>query len=104
MRGKVEHECDGCFCVHDIFNATEKKWESEPSKAAQKSNASDNDWDRITRCRAQTDRIGKMQHHVDDGLKSGIGIRSRDELFATAYTSSENFDANHYPIQSLPEE
>jgi antitoxin ParD1/3/4 len=30
-----------------------------------------------------------MQHFVDDGIKSGVGARSKDDLFAAAVARAE---------------
>ena len=53
------------------------------------SNASDDVRDLIRRDQARTDKIAEMQRFVDDGLKSGVGSRSKDELFAIAAARAE---------------
>ena len=37
----------------------------------------------------RSDKIAAMQRFVDDGLKSGVGSRSKDELFAAAVARGE---------------
>jgi antitoxin ParD1/3/4 len=47
-------------------------------------NASDYVRDLIRRDQERNDKIAAMQRFVDEGLKSGVGTRSSDELFAAA--------------------
>lgn len=61
-----------------------KDWVEAQSKTGRYANASDYVRDLIRRDQARTDKIAEMQRFVDDGIKSGFGSRSRDELFAAA--------------------
>lgn len=49
--------------------------------------------DLIRKDQMRGDKIAAMQHFVDEGLQSGVGTRSRDELFATALASAEKFSS-----------
>ncbi|RFZ81589.1 type II toxin-antitoxin system ParD family antitoxin [Shinella sp. WSJ-2] len=53
------------------------------------SNASDYVRDLIRRDQARADKIADMQRFVDDGIRSGVGSRSADELFGAATTRAE---------------
>jgi antitoxin ParD1/3/4 len=61
-----------------------KDWVEAQAKTGRYSNASDYVRDLIRRDQARTDKIAAMQRFVDDGIASGIGSRSPDELFAAA--------------------
>ncbi|MDK4742457.1 type II toxin-antitoxin system ParD family antitoxin [Rhizobium sp. CNPSo 3464] len=61
-----------------------KDWVEAQAKTGRYSNASDYVRDLIRRDQVRSDKIAAMQRFVDDGLKSGVGNRSKDELFATA--------------------
>jgi antitoxin ParD1/3/4 len=61
-----------------------KDWVEAQAKTGRYSNASDYVRDLIRRDQARTDKIAAMQRFVDDGIASGIGSRSADELFAAA--------------------
>jgi len=61
-----------------------KDWVEAQAKTGRYSNASDYVRDLIRRDQARTDKIAAMQRFVDDGIASGIGSRSDDELFAEA--------------------
>lgn len=61
-----------------------KDWVEAQAKTGRYSNASDYVRDLIRRDQARMDKIAEMQRFVDDGVKSGIGSHSRDELFAAA--------------------
>ncbi|MGY5809148.1 type II toxin-antitoxin system ParD family antitoxin [Rhizobium sp. LEGMi198b] len=61
-----------------------KDWVEAQAKTGRYSNASDYVRDLIRRDQVHSDKIAAMQRFVDDGLKSGVGNRSKDELFATA--------------------
>jgi antitoxin ParD1/3/4 len=63
-----------------------KEWVEEQAKAGRYANASDYVRDLIRRDQTRNDKIAAMQRFVDDGLKSGIGARTKDELFAAAQT------------------
>ena len=58
-----------------------KEWVEAQTETGRYANASDYIRDLIRR---DQDEIVVMQRFVDDGLKSGTGRRSRDELFAIA--------------------
>jgi antitoxin ParD1/3/4 len=45
--------------------------------------------DLIRRDQARSDKIAAMQRFVDEGVKSGVGGRSKDELFAAAVARAE---------------
>jgi antitoxin ParD1/3/4 len=66
-----------------------KDWVEAQAKTGRYSNASDYVRDLIRRDQVRSDKIAAMQRFVDDGLKSGVGGRSKDELFATAIARGE---------------
>ncbi|UXS05312.1 type II toxin-antitoxin system ParD family antitoxin [Agrobacterium tumefaciens] len=61
-----------------------KDWVEAQAKTGRYSNASDYVRDLIRRDQARTDKIAEMQRFVDDGIESGVGNQSSDELFAAA--------------------
>lgn len=61
-----------------------KEWVEAQAKTGRYSNASDYVRDLIRRDQMRSDKIANMQHFVDEGIESGRGHRSRDELFAAA--------------------
>lgn len=61
-----------------------KVWVEAQAKTGRFANASDYVRDLIRRDQERNDRIAAMQRSVDEGLASGVGERSRDEIFATA--------------------
>lgn len=61
-----------------------KDWVEAQAKTGRYSNASDYVRDLIRRDQARNDKIAAMQSFVDAGLQSGVGSRSKDELFAEA--------------------
>ncbi|SMD15089.1 type II toxin-antitoxin system ParD family antitoxin [Rhizobium sp. RU36D] len=61
-----------------------KDWVEAQTKTGRYANASDYVRDLIRKDQERNDKIAAMQRFVDDGLKSGIGSRSKDELFAAA--------------------
>ncbi|TIU30423.1 MAG: type II toxin-antitoxin system ParD family antitoxin [Mesorhizobium sp.] len=63
-----------------------KDWVEAQTRTGRYANASDYVRDLIRRDQERNDKIAAMQHFVDDGLKSGIGNRSRQALFAAALT------------------
>ena len=72
-----------------------KDWVEAQAKTGRYSNASDYVRDLIRRDQARTDKIAEMQRFVDDGIKSGVGTRSKDELFNAAVArakSAREFD------------
>jgi antitoxin ParD1/3/4 len=66
-----------------------KEWVEAQTETGRYANASDYVRDLIRRDQERNDRIAAMQRFVDDGLKSGIGSRSRDDLFAAALAHAE---------------
>ena len=68
-----------------------KEWVEAQAKTGRYSNASDYVRGLIRRDQMRSDKIAAMQHFVDEGLQSGVGTRSRDELFAAAVANAENF-------------
>lgn len=71
-----------------------KEWVEAQTETGRYANASDYVRDLIRRDQERNDRIAAMQRFVDDGLKSGIGSRSRDELFAAALVRAEKAHGN----------
>ncbi len=63
---------------------TMKDWVEEQTKSGRYANASDYVRDLIRKDQERSDKIEAMQRFVDEGLASGIGRRSKDELFAAA--------------------
>jgi antitoxin ParD1/3/4 len=61
-----------------------KDWVESQARTGRYSNASDYVRDLIRRDQARNDKIAAMQGFVDVGLQSGVGKRSKDELFAEA--------------------
>jgi antitoxin ParD1/3/4 len=66
-----------------------KDWVEAQARTGRYSNASDYVRDLIRRDQTRSDKIAAMQRFVDDGLKSGVGSRSKDELFAAAAARTE---------------
>ncbi|WP_018856139.1 type II toxin-antitoxin system ParD family antitoxin [Rhizobium sp. 42MFCr.1] len=66
-----------------------KDWVEAQAKTGRYSNASDYVRDLIRRDRARTNKIAEMQRFFDDGIKSGVGGRSKDELFSAAVARAE---------------
>lgn len=64
--------------------ASMKEWVEAQAETGRYANTSDYVRDLIRRDQERNDKIAAMQRFVDEGLKSGIGTRSRDELFAAA--------------------
>jgi len=71
-----------------------KDWVEAQTETGRYANASDYVRDLIRRDQVRNDKIAAMQRFVDDGLKSGIGNRSRDELFTEAVKRAENPTGN----------
>ena len=61
-----------------------KDWVEAQAKTGRYSNVSDYVRDLIRRDQTRTDKISEMQRFVDDGIASGVGNRSGDQLFAAA--------------------
>lgn len=66
-----------------------KDWVEAQTRTGRYANASDYVRDLIRRDQERNDKIAAMQRFVDDGLNSGDGHRSKDELFATALSRAE---------------
>jgi antitoxin ParD1/3/4 len=66
-----------------------KDWVESQARTGRYSNASDYVRDLIRRDQARADKIAAMQRFVHEGLKSGVGDRSKDELFAIAAARTE---------------
>ncbi|KPH08333.1 type II toxin-antitoxin system ParD family antitoxin [Rhizobium acidisoli] len=71
-----------------------KDWVEAQTKTGRYANASDYVRDLIRRDQTRNDKIAAMQRFIDDGLNSGIGNRSKDELFAAALTRAETRQGN----------
>ncbi|EXL05005.1 type II toxin-antitoxin system ParD family antitoxin [Brucella anthropi] len=67
-----------------------KEWVEAQAKTGRYSNASDYVRDLIRKDQMRSDKIAAMQRFVDEGLQSGPGSRSQDELFAVAVANAEN--------------
>ncbi len=63
-----------------------KEWETETGRY---SDASDYVRDLIRKDQESNDKIADMQRFIDDGLKSGVGKCSKEELFAAAVAKAE---------------
>jgi antitoxin ParD1/3/4 len=61
-----------------------KDWVEAQARTGRYSNASDYVRDLIRRDQTRNDKIAAMQNFVEAGLESGVGIRSKDTLFAEA--------------------
>lgn len=61
-----------------------KEWVEAQAGTGRYANASDYVRDLIRKDQERSDKIAAMQRFVDDGLKSGVGKRSKDALFAEA--------------------
>lgn len=61
-----------------------KDWVEAQARSGRYANASDYVRDLIRRDQERNDKIAAMQRRVDEGLKSGVGDRTKDELFAAA--------------------
>ena len=64
--------------------ASMKQWVEAQAETGRYANASDYVRDLIRRDQERNDKIAAMQRFVDEGLNSGVGTRSSDELFAAA--------------------
>jgi antitoxin ParD1/3/4 len=71
-----------------------KDWVESQTETGRYANASDYVRDLIRRDQERNDKIAAMQRFVDDGLKSGIGNRSRDALFTEAVKRAEKPPGN----------
>lgn len=66
-----------------------KDWVEAHAKTGRYSNASDYVRDLIRRDQSRSDKIAIMQRFVDAGISSGVGGRSKDDLFAAAIGREE---------------
>jgi len=66
-----------------------KEWVEAQARTGRYSNASDYVRDLIRRDQERNDKIAAMQRLVDEGLASGAGSRSKDEIFAAAVARAE---------------
>ena len=61
-----------------------KEWVESRAETGRYANASDYVRDLIRKDQERIDKIAAMQRMVDEGLESGVGRKSRDELFEEA--------------------
>ncbi|PDS79487.1 type II toxin-antitoxin system ParD family antitoxin [Rhizobium sp. L43] len=71
-----------------------KDWVEAQTKTGRYANASDYVRDLIRKDQERKDKIAAMQRFVDEGLKSGVGTRSKDELFEAARARAEASRSN----------
>lgn len=71
-----------------------KDWVEAQTKTGRYANASDYVRDLIRKDQERNDKIAAMQRFVDEGLKSGVGSRSKDELFEAARARAESSRGN----------
>ncbi|MBB4480931.1 MULTISPECIES: type II toxin-antitoxin system ParD family antitoxin [Rhizobium] len=71
-----------------------KDWVEAQTKTGRYANASDYVRDLIRKDQERNDKIAAMQRFVDEGLKSGVGSRSKDELFEAARARVESSRGN----------
>ncbi|ULR43972.1 type II toxin-antitoxin system ParD family antitoxin [Rhizobium sp. K102] len=71
-----------------------KDWVEAQTKTGRYANASDYVRDLIRKDQERNDKIAAMQRYVDEGLKSGVGSRSKDELFEAARARLESSRGN----------
>lgn len=67
-----------------------KEWVEAQAETGRYANASDYVRDLIRRDQERAGKIAAMQRYVDDGLKSGIGVRSKDALFLEAVRRADS--------------
>ncbi len=69
-----------------------KHWAEEQAKTGRYADVSDYISDLIRRDQARAEKIAQMQRHVDEGLASGVGSRTPEELFdeATARAAAKS--------------
>ena len=71
-----------------------KDWVEAQARTGRYANVSDYVRDLIRRDQERNDKVAAMQRFVDDGLKSGVGNRSKDQLFAAAQVQAESPPGN----------
>lgn len=59
-----------------------KAWVEAQAETGRYGNASDYVRDLIRRDQEKRDSIARIQHAIDEGIRSGVGTRSMDELWA----------------------
>ena len=59
-----------------------KAWVEAQTETGRYGNASDYVRDLIRRDQEKRDSIARIQHAIDEGLKSGVGTRTMDDLWA----------------------
>lgn len=69
-----------------------KKWVESQAGTGRYANASDYVRDLIRKDQERSDKIAVMQRLVSEGLDSGVGQRSADELFTAALNEAERAD------------
>ncbi|SMC62560.1 type II toxin-antitoxin system ParD family antitoxin [Rhizobium sp. RU36D] len=67
-----------------------KEWVETRTRAGGYADTSDYLRDLIRRDQEQAAKIAAMQILVDEGIQSGIGTRTKDELFAAAVTRAQS--------------
>lgn len=70
-----------------------KEWVEAQAETGRYANSSDYVRDLIRKDQIRSDKIAAMQRFVDEGLASGIGTRTRDELFVAAKASLDQGDS-----------
>ena len=63
-----------------------KEWVEGQARSGRYSNASDYVRDLIRRDQERAEKIARMQRLITEGLESGVGVRSMDELRTAART------------------
>ncbi|WP_430514310.1 type II toxin-antitoxin system ParD family antitoxin [Pannonibacter phragmitetus] len=63
-----------------------KEWVEEQARTGPYANASGYVLDLIRKDQERSNKIAAMKRHVDEGLQSGLGSRSKEELFEAAPT------------------
>lgn len=71
-----------------------KEWVEAQSRTGRYSNASDYVRDLIRRDQERSDKITQMQKLIDEGLSSGIGTMSMDEIFDAAQARVSGLNSN----------
>lgn len=66
-----------------------KDWVEAQTKTGRYANASDYVRDLIRRDQERNDKIAAVQRLVDEGLESGMGNRSKEELFTAALAKAD---------------
>ncbi|WP_087000561.1 type II toxin-antitoxin system ParD family antitoxin [Rhizobium sullae] len=71
-----------------------KDWVEAQTTTGRYANASDYVRDLIRKDQERNGKIDAMQRFVDEGLKSGVGNRSKDELFAAAKAKTDKLQGS----------